>query len=713
MDSPAPTQRAEGATARSLDASEPPDPDPNGFQEDADKKQDEKKSKVQLPEGLTEQRLKEWAAKKKAAHAHWFGDNNGFNEKINDWWKAYDNKLLAGQQTPTAVPISNAIIETDTAKTYQAVMARARVVDAMSKQAQIDNENKQTINDLVNQELLWSESRTGEKLFATIKALKIEGTGIARARWRKRFVETIPDTSSVDPLSGERVPNSTVEEVKVFKETFGPDWESTALQNMIYDHRKNRIQESGYVCEKQFPSDEELLIMQDEGLIDNVEEILKQPASKEDMQKDLDEKRKRQLAPAGNGPVETTDSTDTRELDEWFAWVPYQKPQEDGSTKWQMTALHFIIVNDDALVLCEPNPWVDETGHGPGHPYISFHQCVIPRSFLGKSVHAPIMDTQVYINNLMSSSQRLVNKAARNPTFVSRGAGLDTLRLFTDELAVIPVQDTSQVKYNPIDGAQIKAVSDERAWAINIARETVAANEQAQGVPTTTLGNATATEAAIINANSGTRFQLIVDQFIYEFFAALGNLYYWMMRQWAMDDDLVVRESTIDGAPRNVTRADLQVDYFFVPITSAVVNDTRSMLQQEMQFAQQVQQLQATNPQAMVDSTGKMYRFDLFDFLVQEIMPKLNIRNGRTYMKEVPPEQMMAMLQGGQPQQGQPGAPIPQAGAAPNSLAGGHGLPRMAPKENHGVPTAPPRGPAPRLPVAPGPSFAPSQPFNA
>lgn len=705
--------REEGLEARMLDASDPPDPDPSGFATDAaDREQGDSAAPnpVWLPEGLTEHELLEWARKRKKAHEAWFGDNNGYNEKILDWWKAYDNKMIAGQSNTNSVPISNSIIETDTAKTYQAVMSRAKVVDAVPKSPQQDNENKETVTDLINQELLASESRTGEKLFATIKALKIEGTGIGRASWEECWIETIPDMREPDPLTGQMVMTKPVKEVKQFKKTHRPDWNSPPIQNCIFDHRVDRAQDSTFFCEKQFPTTVELLVMQEEGKITDISEILKQPTSTEEAQKNLDEKRKRQLAPSGNGPMEVGQHTDERELDEWFALVPFKAPDPenpDDRAKWTKQWLHFFIVNDEKLVMCEPDPFVDELGRGPGHPYFSFHQCVIPRSFLGKSVHAPIMDTQVYINNLSSSTQKLVNKAARNPTFVSRAAGLDTMRLFYDELAVIPVQDASQVKYNPIDGASIKAVSEERAWAINMARETVAANEQAQGVPTTTLGNATATEASIINANSGTRFQLIVDQFNYEFFGALANLYFWMIRQWAQDNEMVVRESSVDGMARPVTRADLEDDYFFTPITSAIVNDQRAALQVEMQFAQQMQQLQATNPAALTDSSGKQYRFDLFDFLVQEIMPKMNIRNGRSFMKEVSPIGMMGApgLPGGAP----PGLPPGQGGAQPGSLGGGKPTPNLVPRgtqTNHGVPTAPPRPELPGPPVAPQPGFA-------
>ena len=701
-------ERDELAESSALDAAEQPDADPNGFAEDSSSEDETQEDyPIKLPKGLTELKLKEWARKKKTRHQAWFGDNNGYNEKILDWWKAYQGKMLAGQSNTNSVPICSSIVETDMAKTYQALTARAKVVDAQPLEPQVNNENKTTVEDLINQEILWSQTRTGAKLFSTLKGVKVEGTGVGRVRWEDRWIKKINPPLEVDPISGAKVQTKTVVESTIARKAHGPNWDSVPVQNLIWDNRVERLQDSDYVAERQFPSLTDLLIMQDEGKITNVDAIERLPGGKAMEQKNPDAKRKQLLAPGGNGPMEAGGDSDEKMLDEWFAFVPYKEEDEQtGKKRWTRAALHFMIVNDEVLIMCEDNPWVDAMGHGPGHPYFGFRQNIVPRMFLGTAVHAPVMEMQTLINNTMASATKLVNKAAKNPTFVSRAAGLDSLRLFTDELSVIPVLDASQINHHPIDGAAIEAVMKERSWLINITRETVAASEQAQGVPTTTLGSATATEASIINANSGMRFQLIVDQLNYEFYAEMANLFWWMIRQWMQEGELVVRESTIDGAPHAVSRADLVDDYYFVPITAAVLNDQRAVLQMQMQFAQQVQQLQATNAAALTDQAGKVYHFDLFDFMVQEIMPKLNIRNGRTYMKEVVSQP--APL-------GIPGMPPAGGPTLPQGAPGPAGAAQTAP---HGVPGAPPAGPhqigvtAPGVPVAPIPSFSPVTPFQ-
>lgn len=706
--------RSELSEGKVLDAAGPGDPPPTGFSDDAEKQELEEDFPVKLPEGLSESALLEFSQKKKKDHEAWFGDNNGYNELVLSWWKAYNGKLLAGQTNPATVPLSNSIVEVDTAKTHQALFSKAKVVDAQPRAAQINNENKTTIEDLINQELLFGMSRTGEKAFDFLKALKIEGTAFFRAKWEKRFLETISVPMQVDQASGEVVQMKTVAEAKEFKEIHGPDFDPEPFQNCIWDHRVGtRIQDSEYVGHRQFPTLTDLLIMQENGQITNVDQIQRLADGQKIEQINPDAKRKRLLGPGSSGQTDGASPDPAKRLDEWFGWVPYQAPQEDGSKKWTKVALHWMVVNDEVLVMCEPNPWIDESGHGPGHPFFSARQSIQPRELLGKSVLDPIMGMQTYVNEIHGSVRKLTNKAAKSPTFVSRAAGVDTLRMFQDELSIVPVMDPSKIVHHPVDGAQIEAVAKERAWGITMSRETVAANEQSQGVSTQTLGDATATEASIINANSGTRFQFVVDQLGYEFFASYANIMWWMIRQWAMDGDLVVRESTIDGAPRPITRAHLVDDYFFVPITSAQLNDQRAQLQSKMQFAQQMNQLQSTNPNAMIDDDGSVYKFKILPFIRQEIMPLMGVRNGFSYFEKIAPE-IAAQLPPGTPgsSNGGPGGPgAPPPGTPP-------GAPGVQPGRlpaHPGVPTPPVKGPIPAaaLPVAPQPGFQPGQPFHA
>jgi hypothetical protein len=672
--------------SQTFSSSDPPDPDPSGFDNDPQAPHDEKRPMgdkpfpVMLPEGLTKDALMEWAFKKKKRHQRWFGDSNGQAEKVMNAWKAYTGKMMAGQASPSHIPLSNSIIETDTAKSYQAAFSRAKVVDAQPRSQQFDNENKTTIEDLMNQELLFSQARTGEKAFDFMKGLKIEGTAFGRVSWEERELETIPPPVMLkDPIGGD-VPGAVIGEVRMIKKVHGPTWEGVPMQNLIWDDRESfRIQNSEFVAHRQFPTTTDLLLMEEKGDIQDVNEIEKIAESTKLEQQNPDLKRKQLLGPGSVGPSEGTQDESVRLLDEWFGWIPYHAPQANGTKKWEKVSLHFMIVNDKTLVKCEPNPWTDESGGGPHHPFFSCRQSLMPRELLGNSVLFPIMGLQVDANNLHESVGKLIKKVARNPTFVSRAAGLDTLRLFQDELSIIAVTDPEKVKSNPIDGNQIKAVSAERQWVIQQAQETVAANEQAQGVPDAELANATATAAAITNANNGTRFQLFVDMFSYEFFAGMANLFWWSIRKWAKDGDLVVRESTLDGAPREITREDLVNDYFFVPVTSAALNDSRAQLQSQMQIAQQLGQLQVTNPQAMIDGKGNMWHFDVMDFILKEILPKAGVRNGRSYFSM---------------------HPVAQPGT-------GAGLPPGAPGAPAGAPA--PAGP----PIAPQPGFVPGTPTGA
>jgi hypothetical protein len=615
---------------------------------------------IELPDGVTTAMLVDFAAKRKAQHKRWFGDSNGYSEKIMDWWRGYDGKTLPGQNVNTTVPICHSVVETDVAKSMEALLNQAKVVDALPKVPQKDNENKETIEDLINQEILWSQARTQRKLYGAVKGCKIEGSGIGRVEWEKRMIETIPDPTVLDLMTNERVQTKTVMDVKVYKEVHGPSWDVVPIQNFGWDNRVSDIRESEWVFEMHFVNRTDLLLMRDEGKITDIETIFKQASGADAETTDPEAKRKARLSPASSGPQEADGDDKVWKLDEWFAWVPYEK--EDG-TGWGKTSLHFFICNGNVVVNAKKNEWVDDTGNGLHHPYFNFRQELVPRQMLGNAVHDAIMGLQVYVNNLQGSNQKLIHKAASNPTFVSRAAGLDTLRIFTEELSVIPVLDASQIKTNPIDAGSITAVTNERAWSINMARETVAANEQMQGIPRENMSNATATEASLMNANSGMRFQLVVDLMKHEIFGSLATMFWWMIRQWAKDGDLVVRESSLDGAPRAILRSDLENDYFFVPITSAMMNDQRASLQQQIQLAQQLITLQQQNPAAFVNDQGVQFKFSIFDYLVEEIFPKAGIRNGHSFLKPVAPAAPPMAPPGAaapMPQVNAPLAPAPQ-----------------------------------------------------
>jgi hypothetical protein len=213
---------------------------------------------------------------------------------------------------------------------------------------------------------------------------------------------------------------------------------------------------------------------------------------------------------------------------------------------------------------------------------------------------------------------------------------------------------------------------------INLARETTASNDQALGIDGGSTG--TATEAQILDKNSGTRFQSVVDLNGYEFFGGLANLMYWFIKKMAQDGDYMVRESSQDGEARMVTRADLVNDYNFVPVTSAVINGQRNQMQTRLGILQQVSEFEASNPNGMLDADGNQYTFDKVEFYLKEILPLAGVKNGRTYFKVKTPEQMMqeqqakmaeqsaqmALKTAGKPAPGSTGAPgVPQAPQGP------------------------------------------------
>lgn len=649
--------------AKTWDASGPRDPDLSGSDKllppDPKLETEAPKFPVQLPEGLDEAKLLSWATRRKKSFEQWFKTQS---EKITDSYKMFNSLPVGGMTGSSYVPLVNSVVETDTAKRLGAMFNKLKVVDSIreySGGAQADNENKILIDDLINQEILSGPSRTPEKAYDAMKAMGIEGTGIGKAFWELYdCVETVPVMAQ--SLQG---PIQVGETKKVSKRG-RPNWEQVPLGNMGWDKRlSTHIQDSDYVFQKSFVTMNELLIMQDDGEIANVDEIAKETTASKGAEVDPEIKRKSALGESSSTSGDDGDEGVYR-LDEWHALIPYEAPQADGSKRWMHANLRFRIVNDGTLIKCEPNPWAERK-----NPYFSYRYSILPRQFLGNPVAQPIKQLQVDANNLQTSSTKLVKKAAQNPTFYERASGLDGRKVFIDELSLIPVNDATKIQHFPIDAGAIKAVSEERGFIIDLARETVAANEQAQSIQQGP--NGTATEAAIMNQNSGTRFQAVVDLNGWEFFCGIATNFYWLIQKHLQPGDLIVRVSSQDGNPREILPTDVAANYIFVPITSSSVANQQANLQKKMQWAQTMVQQQQQNPMGMQNPDGSFVRFDVASFTIKEIMPLLGIPNGRSYLITTTPQeiqakaQAQAAMQAPPPRPGMPPQGAPAGGPAP------------------------------------------------
>ena len=656
------------ADAKYLDASGPHDPDMTGSKDLLTEKpgedipQDEKDFPIQLPDGLTETMVIDWAMRRKKSHESWYATES---QAALDAYKMFISLPVGGMTGGSYVPLASSVIETDTAKRMQAMFNKLKVIDSIymhGPQLVQDEENKQLIDDLINQEILFGTSRLSEKAFDMIKTSGIEGTGFAKTYWDFCEYESIQPQYVADPMSGQ--PLQVGENRNMAKRGY-PNASKVAGGNMIWDKRVGtRIQDSDYVGERSFVTKNELLILQDNGEIAQVDKIAQLETASKDSEIDPETKRRGML---GEGTTTQNSMADNDEgvykMDEWHALIPYQAPSEDGMKKWTHANLRFRIVNDQTMVQCGENPWKHLK-----HPYVSFRYSIKPGQMLGNSVIQPIKQLQIDVNNLQTSSTKLIKKAAQNPTFYERASGLDGRKVFIDELALIPVNDASKIKYNPIDGAAIRAVSEERGFLINLARDTVAANDQAQAIQQS--GDATATEMNILNQNSGTRFQSVVDLQGWEFFAAIAKNFYFLIREYAQDGELIVRESSEDGNPRPITKMDLVNDYDFVPITSATVSNQAAALQKKMQWAQEMAQQQMQNPLGMKNPDGSYVRFDIPGFTIKEIMPLLGIKNGRTYLVTTSAQEVLAEQQAQAQAQNPPQAGQAQFKPKPSGLAG-------------------------------------------
>ncbi len=628
------------AGAKTMNSAQTPFPENGGGQESAEE------SPITLPDGLTKNFIIEWAKTRNEKFSKWAKDEFS---RIENWHKMNENINIAGMNKGgTFIPLSNSIIETDTARRTALMFARPKMVEAIPLNPMQDNEDTQDIEDYVNQEIMLSV-RTAEKGYDAFKGQAIEGTGIGKSYWEQVEAHCMKPVFSVDPESGLKV--QTGEEP--YLEMRGRwNWNPIAIQNMAWDARTaSRIQDSAWVRERMFLTLNELTKKEEAKEIQDVALIEKQASEiKDNTPKDGEAERIRHLReqqlPVGDG------DDGVYQVEEWHAELTWK-----NEAVLQTGKFRFWIVNEQTLVKFEDNPLDPKR-----NPYFSFRYSIRPRRLLGNGALAPIQELQIYANNLMGSSQELIKKAAANPTFYEKASGLDGRKAIVTEGALIPVLDANRIKYFPVDVGAISAVERKLAAVVSLVRETTASNEQALGV---SGGSDTATEATILARSAGARFQMSVDLAAWEFFAqGLAQECYWMYRQFGADNQMVVRApSGIDGRAKYITRAQLQKEFIFVPVTSQNEVAKNAEVKNYLALFDKLAQMQVQAPQMMVDKQGIPLTFDFVGALNDEIFPRLGIRNGKSYWTAKPQQPM-----------GIPGNPNLPANPNPASMSAGGGL---------------------------------------
>jgi hypothetical protein len=285
-----------------------------------------------------------------------------------------------------------------------------------------------------------------------------------------------------------------------------------------------------------------------------------------------------------------------------------------------------------------------------------------------------IKQMQKDLNSSMANLGQLIKNAAYSPTFYEPVSGLDGRRVSLQSNSLIPVLSVKGIQRFEPDTQAIGLIEKYIEFIINEMRQATAANDQAQGIDGE-QGGGTATEAQILAQGSNNRFAYIVEMINSAMFGGLASEYFQLWKQFGEPGKMVVKDGSNDGEGYPVQPEDLQGNYIFRPVPAQSQQAKLQHFNQLKGLVVDLMQLQMKAPQMLTGANGVPKQLDVYDFLVNQMLPLVNVQ-ARGLFKDAPPPMMPGMLPPGpgMPPPG-PGAPPPGPMPAPEPAAPGPEMP--------------------------------------
>lgn len=532
-------------------------------------------SPVNLPNGLTKEAILSYARNRNSTWDKWFTPKF---KRIEENWKLWRNMRAGGTARTGANPIplavGYAILESVLARLNTTLLSRPKYVEAVSEIPQNDNGIQSQIEDFINQQLT-KELRKPETGKSGFKSALLNGYVIFRSVWKREAQETSDAEYKEDPTTKEQLYMGEKPRT-AFKEYWTA--RNCNPSNMAWDiHTTTKIDESSWVRERDYKSYNEFLVMEQNGELENVEQLKNITPSRLEggAKEDFEKKLKR----ADGDPEWRTSYADEKlyQIDEWHAYMSYQdKDAEDGQTAKCIHA-HFYIVENNHLMM------FDENVLKPVRmPYKSAQLIQDPDSIIGLSLLEAIKPLLDSINVYAAKQQQLVEWCSNPTIFYGSKSGLAGRTTFSRPMGMQPVNDASDIKEFLANPASVKVVQEYMQFLISQARESSGANEQFQGID----GADTATEFQGLQAAAGSRFADIGENLNQGLIEPLGQEAYWMYRQFGVDGQMVFHPQTEESAAVAITKQMFQGEYRFVANTASTDNYKQRQIQDDTNFLQ-------------------------------------------------------------------------------------------------------------------------------
>ena len=571
--------------------------------------------------GLTKDAIIEFCRQKNKQHSEWF---EPIGKNIEKMHRMYNNK--PGKRLRMVYPTVYSIVETIQARVAPTLFNRSKFVEAIPE-FMVDDNSKDIIldnEDFINQSMAWY-SKMPEKGKQLTKAMILEGMTVVRSIWKQEEIFDSQPVYKDDPATGQKLYQGE-QETKRAKGYW--TFENKSLFDMAWDPRCwTKIKDSEWVRERAKMSLNELMQWETEGRIENVKEIERiTPGSVEAQgsgaKKDWEAER---LKSIGRGERFSKSDDKVYKVDEWYAWIHWKEDLEGKDKQLHHEFFHFMLVEENVLVKfdkCELIPC--------RIPYISAPIIINVRELIGKAIPEPIEPLYDNINITGDRQAELVDQAADPVTFYDQRSGLNQRLAFLARKGFVPVENASQgINRPPVNVAGIRENMAYLQFMMTLARDASAATEQAQGIGSDagTLG-----EFNGLMAGAMSRFSEMIDTATVFLFPYLAEECHLMYRQFGIDGQMFVLESSSNGKSKPITRADLRGNYIWIPVTMNQHNDQSKQVKEDDDFLFEMLKIMQTGPVNLGDGQT----FDVGKWITDRIMANRKIK-GREFLKALPP----------------------------------------------------------------------------
>jgi len=584
------------------------------------------------------------------------------NKTFQEWWKTkfkaikdsrkawkVENNVTPKSSNIFSVPITYGNIETMFARTSDAVFGSDKTVDAIRNDGvEEDTDTKIRVENFQNQEV-HIQSQTDGKGKHLVKSALIDGFAIWRSLWKqeskkysKAFYDDIPNADPSIPPTKVFAGREDTEESHEYW-----TWEKRIPENCAWEpSTKYSVHNSPWFKDGDMMSLSQLLRMEDEGRIENIEEIKNLvPSSLPNGSK----AEGREMIEQYRNGERAHPYSDERvyQVDEWWGSLDWEN--EDGKTEYG--DFHWFIVEGTTIVLFEENPLKPVR-----IPYHSGPSVIDADQVIGVPAAGATKGLQKLLDQMAGKQADLVGQASNVRTYYGQKSGLSGKHSLSKNLSMVPVTDVTQIKESQPSVAAIGVTQNFMNWLTDMARSTTAANEQSQGIE----GADTATEFQGLLAASGTRFKEMADTFGVFHNSQMAQECFWSYKQNMIEGQVFVREGSKSGESRAMLHTDFEGDYTFLPATAQSEQNKERSFDADVKFVTMMVEMM---------SGGAMERqFDIEKYFTEVMLPKRGIKNGGAYFKEA------AMMPQGAPQ-GMIGPGAPQGAPLPAGPMGDEGAP--------------------------------------